>query len=150
MYGTANSIIQQINDVLNTTYNIIVTIVQFSLNTIIGIAEYLAVIVPQIVESIGSFVFEQYQLMLSIGDAIFTHLLWEADKLEAFLASLGLEEVAPIFIQIFYALANLVNIGLLRVSIALSLQSPKLGTTLFLFLAGIQKILISSYGLLSI
>jgi len=66
------------------------------------------------------------------------------------LASLGLEEVAPIFIQIFYALGNLINIGLIGGSIALTFSSPKLGTTLILFFAGIQKVLISSYGLLTI
>lgn len=78
------------------------------------------------------------------------HILWETDKLEAYLKSLGLYDVAPVVVQIFYGLATVVNLSLLGGSAALTFSSPSLGSTLLVFFSAVQKVLISSYGLLSI
>ena len=88
--------------------------------------------------------------MLSFVDVVITHVVWETGKLEAFLDSLGLRDVAPVVLQIFYSLANVINLGLLGASAAMIFSAPRLGTTLLLLFAGIEKSLIASYGLLSI
>jgi hypothetical protein len=75
--------------------------------------------------------------MLSFVDVVIRHILWETDKLEAFLDTLGLTDVAPVVLQIFYSLANVVNLGLLGASFAMIFSTPKVGTTLLLLFASI-------------
>lgn len=88
--------------------------------------------------------------MLTFLDVSIRYILWETDKLETFLETLGLRDVAPVVLQIFYSLANVINLGLLGASVAMIFSTPKVGTTLLLLFASIEKSLIASYGMLSI
>ena len=62
--------------------------------------------------------------MLSLLDVVIRHILWETYKLEAFFDSLGLRDVAPVVLQIFYALASVINFGLLAASFAMIFSTP--------------------------
>ena len=62
--------------------------------------------------------------MLSLLDVVIRHILWETDKLEAFFVSLGFRDVAPVVLQIFYALASVINFGLLAASFAMIFSTP--------------------------
>jgi hypothetical protein len=75
--------------------------------------------------------------MLRFVDSVIRHILWQSEQLEAFLESLGLKDVAPVVVQLFYSTASMINVGLMIGSAAMIMSKPKLATTLLLLFASL-------------